>query len=92
MAHTPYTPPHTSTLCHTQARSQNWGDVAILDALKARCGSLRRPGLHVVHVAAEMAPIAKVGGLADVVTSLAKAHQSTGTLAEIILPKYDCIK
>ena len=25
-----------------------------------RCGSLRRPGLYVVHIAAEMAPIAKV--------------------------------
>lgn len=34
----------------------------------------------------------QVGGLADVVTSLAKAHQSIGTLAEIVLPKYDCIK
>ena len=34
---------------------------------------------------------AQVGGLADVVTSLAKAHQATGTLTEIILPKYDCI-
>ena len=33
----------------------------------------------------------QVGGLADVVTSLAKAHQATGTLAEIVLPKYDCI-
>lgn len=32
----------------------------------------------------------QVGGLADVVTSLAKAHQATGTLVEIVLPKYDC--
>ena len=39
-----------------------------------------------------MAPIAKVGGLADVVTSLARAHQATGTLVDIVLPKYDCIK
>lgn len=29
----------------------------------------------------------QVGGLADVVTSLAKAHLSTGTLAEVVLPK-----
>ena len=34
----------------------------------------------------------QVGGLADVVTSLAKAHQATGTLCEIVLPKYDCIQ
>ena len=33
---------------------------SLLSALKARCGSIQRPGLHVVHVAAEMAPIAKV--------------------------------
>lgn len=32
----------------------------------------------------------QVGGLGDVVTSLAKAHQATGTLVEIIMPKYDC--
>lgn len=32
---------------------------------------------------------AQVGGLGDVVTSLAKAHQASGTLCEIILPKYD---
>ncbi len=24
------------------------------------------------------------------VTSLAKAHQATGTLVEIVMPKYDC--
>jgi glycogen synthase len=29
--------------------------------------------LHIVHLAAELAPFAKVGGLADVVTGLAKA-------------------
>jgi len=32
----------------------------------------------------------QVGGLGDVVTSLAKAHQSTGTLVEVVMPKYDC--
>lgn len=32
----------------------------------------------------------QVGGLGDVVTSLAKAHQATGTLVEVVLPKYDC--
>ena len=34
--------------------------------------------LHVVHVTAEMAPIAKVGGLGDVVTGLARAHLEAG--------------
>lgn len=31
--------------------------------------------LHVVHIALEMAPVAKVGGLGDVVTSLSRAVQ-----------------
>ncbi|KAF3328422.1 putative starch synthase 4 [Carex littledalei] len=48
-------------------------------------------GLHVVHIAAEMAPIAKVGGLGDVVSGLCKALQRKGNMVEIILPKYDCM-
>ncbi|KAG1680584.1 hypothetical protein FOA52_015032 [Chlamydomonas sp. UWO 241] len=69
------------------------GDAEVAARCRERIGGdMRRPGLHVMHIAAEMAPIAKVGGLADVVTSLAKAHQATGTLAEILLPKYDCIE
>ncbi|XP_043699505.1 probable starch synthase 4, chloroplastic/amyloplastic [Telopea speciosissima] len=54
--------------------------------------SSTRPGLHIVHIAAEMAPIAKVGGLGDVVTGLSKALQNKGHLVEIILPKYDCMQ
>ncbi|KAF8031082.1 hypothetical protein BT93_D0310 [Corymbia citriodora subsp. variegata] len=50
------------------------------------------PGLHVVHIAAEMAPVAKVGGLGDVVTGLSKALQKRGHLVEIIIPKYDCMQ
>uniref|UniRef100_A0A2P2LQR0 starch synthase n=1 Tax=Rhizophora mucronata TaxID=61149 RepID=A0A2P2LQR0_RHIMU len=48
-------------------------------------------GLYIIHVAAEMAPVAKVGGLGDVVTGLGKALQKKGHLVEIILPKYDCM-
>ncbi|CAN6689544.1 unnamed protein product [Malus baccata var. baccata] len=50
------------------------------------------PGLHVVHIAAEMAPVAKVGGLGDVVAGLGKALQKKGHLVEIVLPKYDCMQ
>ncbi|GLU22729.1 hypothetical protein SLE2022_387800 [Rubroshorea leprosula] len=50
------------------------------------------PGLHIIHIAAEMAPVAKVGGLGDVVTGLGKALQKRGHLVEIILPKYDCMQ
>ena len=52
-------------------------------------GGSNRP-LSVVHVASEAAPFAKVGGLADVVSALARAHQSGGTHVELVLPKYDC--
>lgn len=33
------------------------------------------PGLYIAHIAVEMAPIAKVGGMGDVVTALARAVQ-----------------
>nr|CAB3464628.1 unnamed protein product [Digitaria exilis] len=49
-------------------------------------------GLHIVHIAAEMAPVAKVGGLADVISGLGKALQKKGHLVEIILPKYHCMQ
>ncbi|KAG5154828.1 hypothetical protein JHK82_012797 [Glycine max] len=49
-------------------------------------------GLHVIHIAAEMAPVAKVGGLGDVVSGLGKALQKKGHLVEIVLPKYDCMQ
>ncbi|XP_021904693.1 probable starch synthase 4, chloroplastic/amyloplastic isoform X2 [Carica papaya] len=54
--------------------------------------SATSPGLYVVHIAAEMAPVAKVGGLGDVVTGLGKALQKRGHLLEIIIPKYDCVQ
>lgn len=50
------------------------------------------PGLHIIHIAAEMAPVAKVGGLGDVVAGLSKALQRKGHLVEIVLPKYDCMQ
>ncbi|MED6192878.1 putative starch synthase 4, chloroplastic/amyloplastic [Stylosanthes scabra] len=49
-------------------------------------------GLHVIHIAAEMAPVAKVGGLGDVICGLGKALQRKGHLVEIVLPKYDCMQ
>lgn len=47
--------------------------------------------LHVVHVTAEMAPLAKVGGLGDVVTGLSASSIRKGHKIEIILPFYECI-
>jgi starch synthase len=42
-------------------------------------------------VAVEMAPIAKVGGMGDVVTALARAVQDEGHSVEVVVPKYDVI-
>ncbi|PIN02883.1 Starch synthase [Handroanthus impetiginosus] len=47
--------------------------------------------MHIVHVTAEMAPIAKVGGLGDVVTGLARACLTRGHKVEVFLPFYECI-
>ncbi|CAM0902904.1 unnamed protein product [Alopecurus aequalis] len=51
----------------------------------------KEPPMHIVHIAVEMAPIAKVGGLGDVVTSLSRATQDLGHKVEVIIPKYDCL-
>ncbi|KAF8090704.1 hypothetical protein N665_0469s0039 [Sinapis alba] len=55
-------------------------------------GIAKEQPLHIVHIAVEMAPIAKVGGLGDVVTSLSRAVQELNHNVDIIFPKYDCIK
>ena len=49
---------------------------------------VEEPPLHVVHVAVEMAPICKVGGLGDVVTALGRAVQEQGHMVEVILPRW----
>nr|CAB40374.1 Starch synthase isoform SS III [Vigna unguiculata] len=54
-------------------------------------GIVKEPPMHIVHIAVEMAPIAKVGGLGDVVTSLSRAVQDLNHNVDIILPKYDCL-
>lgn len=54
-------------------------------------GVLKEPSIHIVHIAVEMAPIAKVGGLGDVVTSLSRAVQELNHNVDVVLPKYDCL-
>lgn len=44
--------------------------------------------MHIYHVAVEMAPIAKQGGLADVIHGLPKALLGLGISIEVILPYY----
>ncbi|WP_295440508.1 glycogen synthase GlgA [uncultured Thiodictyon sp.] len=48
----------------------------------------QRPSLYIVHITPEMAPVAKVGGLADVVFGITREHAIRGNHVEIILPKY----
>ncbi|MBJ7449985.1 MAG: glycogen synthase [Parachlamydiales bacterium] len=47
--------------------------------------------MFIVHVASEFAPIAKVGGLADVLLGLCRELTWKGHDVEIILPFYDCM-
>lgn len=47
--------------------------------------------MHIVHIASELAPIAKVGGLADVVLGLSRELSAQGHQVEVILPKFDCL-
>ncbi|KAL5578838.1 hypothetical protein UlMin_011280 [Ulmus minor] len=54
-------------------------------------GVAKEPPMNIVHIAVEMAPIAKVGGLGDVVTSLSRAVQELNHHVDIILPKYNCL-
>lgn len=47
--------------------------------------------MHIIHIAAELAPLAKVGGLADVVLGLSRELSWKGHDVDIIIPKYDCM-
>lgn len=45
--------------------------------------------MYIVHLTSELAPVAKVGGLGDVVYSLSHEAKKLGHEVEVILPKYD---
>lgn len=45
--------------------------------------------MNILHVSAECYPVAKVGGLADVVGSLPKYQNKLGVTSEVIMPFYD---
>lgn len=47
--------------------------------------------MHIVHLASELAPLAKIGGLADVVLGLCRELSWKGQDVDIIIPKYDCM-
>jgi len=47
--------------------------------------------MYIIHIASELAPIAKVGGLADVILGLCRELTWKGNDVDIIIPKYDCM-
>jgi starch synthase len=47
--------------------------------------------MHIIHIASELAPLAKVGGLADVLLGLSRELSWKGHDVDIIIPKYDCM-
>ena len=48
--------------------------------------------MYIVMIASECAPVAKVGGLADVVFGLGRELEIRGHAVEIVLPRYDCMR
>jgi starch synthase len=48
--------------------------------------------MFIVMVSSECAPVAKVGGLADVIFGLCRELEIRGNNVEIILPKYNCMR
>jgi starch synthase len=47
--------------------------------------------MQILHIASELAPLAKAGGLADMVFGLARATLKQGHDTQVIIPKYDCL-
>ena len=44
--------------------------------------------MEIIHVSAECYPVAKVGGLADVVGALPKYQQQAGHVAKVVMPMH----
>jgi starch synthase len=48
--------------------------------------------MNIVMVSPECAPVAKAGGLGDVIHGLSKELAARGNAVEVLLPKYDCMR
>lgn len=48
--------------------------------------------MKIIHVASELAPVAKVGGLGDVVLGLAREQRVRGHEVRVCIPKYECLR
>lgn len=47
--------------------------------------------MYIVQVASEVAPMAKVGGLSDVLLGLSRQQKAEGHTVDVVIPKYDCL-
>lgn len=47
--------------------------------------------MHIIHIASELAPLAKVGGLGDVTLGLCRELSWKGHDIDIVIPYYDCM-
>lgn len=47
--------------------------------------------MYIVHIASELTPVAKVGGLGDVTLGLCRELSWKGHDVDLIIPKYDCL-
>lgn len=47
--------------------------------------------MYIINIASELAPVAKVGGLGDVLLGLSRELSWKGHDIDIIIPKYDCM-
>ncbi|XP_073151857.1 probable starch synthase 4, chloroplastic/amyloplastic [Henckelia pumila] len=78
-------------ICDAYLSSKEMNESEIITTFLRLVSSAPGERLHIIHIAAELAPVAKVGGLGDVLTGLSKALQRRGHLVELVLPKYDCM-
>lgn len=46
--------------------------------------------MEIIHVSAECYPMAKAGGLADVVGALPKYQNKLGHIAKVVMPMHHC--
>lgn len=47
--------------------------------------------MYIVQAASEVAPMAKVGGLSDVLLGLSRELKTQGHTVDIVVPRYDCL-
>jgi len=79
---------NTAPFWEQRPRDTRKGAASHLGDWKAKKPEKAPVPLHIVHITAEMAPIAKVGGLGDVVTGLSRACLMRGHHVVVVLPFY----